>query len=182
MEREASATADEIRRKALERAESITAEARSRLVDRRDDAVQARALALRQESNRILGEARRKSRARLLRLQHEVLQRIRREARSRLARVDAQEALRSRLPEDLDRARGYLADGALAVRASRGLAEHFSARVGRPLQVTADPAILAGFTVTSEDGAVMVDQTLEHRLDAMWPALGIELARALEQP
>lgn len=182
MEREAAAQADEIRRVALARAESITAEGKTRLGGRREDAVDARTIELRQESNRILGEARRKARAQVLQLQQEVLQRIRREVRGRLPGLNADETHRSRLSADLDRARQYLASGPLTVRVSPSLAAHFAGNGHPPIRVTADPAILAGFTVTSADGAVTVDETLEHRLDALWPSLMIELARALEQP
>ena len=181
MERESSAQAEEIRQAAIRRAESMTAEGKTRLGGRREDAVQARALELRQESNRVLGEARRRVRAEVLTLQQEILQRIRREAVSRLPGLIPHEAIRSRLSAELTRARTYLAPGPLTVRVSSGLASHFSGNGHPGLAVTSDPTILSGFTVSSADGAVMVDETLEHRLDAMWPSLAIELAGALEE-
>lgn len=180
MEREAAAREAVVRQRALDEAARITREAEARIAERRKAVVQAECVSLRQETNRRVAAARQEGRAEALRLRAELLGRVRALARERLAGALERETYRAQLPRELASSLEYIPGPGAIVRAAPAFVAALARGNGRNVAVTGDPAILAGFVVRSADGTIEVNQTLEYRLDAMWPTLSINLIRSLE--
>ena len=100
-------------------------------------------------------------------------------ARARLSTALERDEYRGRLERDLAASLEYIRGPGAIVRSAPALVATLARLNGRKVEVTADPAILAGFIVRSADGDIEVNQTLEHRLDARWAELSIDLIRSL---
>lgn len=148
---------------------------------RREATLRARELELRAGAARELEAARRGATRRVLEARAGALHRIRRAAASGLARRAGDPALLPRLRGELADGLGYMGEGPVVIEASEALLPDLRrAMNGRPdVTFVAGPA--GGLVLRAADGSLVVDASLETRLDRAWPALAIELVRRMEE-
>lgn len=101
--------------------------------------------------------------------------------RDRLAAVGQGEAYRNSLAKRFGAAAAAVGDEAAEVRCAPGLESALAPLLAghSGLRVATDPAIVAGFLIHTDDGRLVVDETLEHRLAAETGALSLAAVRAL---
>lgn len=178
---EANAEAERTLAEARREAERIRVEAETEVARRRTATLAAREAELRARAEGDLAEARRAARVEALAARHRMLEEIRAAARARLrevAREDAREDAWARLVvEALD----YAGDEPGMLRCPPEWVESTRAVVrdeGR-IRIETDES-LTGVEIVADNGAWVVDNTLEGRLDRLWPELAIEILRRLE--
>jgi vacuolar-type H+-ATPase subunit E/Vma4 len=176
MEQEARAQAEKISHTARDQAARLLRDARSRLAQRRDAAIGRQRVILQVESRKLVANQRRAARGEVLRLQREVLETVREEARKQLPEAGERTEYRCGMADAYSNALTYLPGQSAKVRVSPAHARDIAAK-GTTLKLVEDASIRAGFIVTSDDGSIAVDQTLDRRLTDLWPALAIELTR-----
>lgn len=175
MEQEARAQAEKISHTARDQAARLLRDARDRLAQRRDAAIGSQRVTLQLESRRLVANRRRAGRGEVLRLQREVLEKVKEEARRQLPEAGQRGEYRCGMADAYSTAIGYLPSESIKVRVSPAQAREISAGNGVKLTLVEDPSIRAGFVVSTADDSITVDQTLDRRLNDLWPALAIEL-------
>jgi vacuolar-type H+-ATPase subunit E/Vma4 len=175
MEEEARVQAEKIMHTAREQAARRLRDARGRLIQRRDEAIGRQRAALQLESRKLVANRRRAGRGEVLRLQWEVLEKVKEEARRQLPEAGQHKEYRCGMADAYSAALGYLPSESIKVRVSPAQARDISAGQGTTLKLVEDSSIRAGFVVSTADDSITVDQTLDRRLDDLWPALAIEL-------
>ncbi len=182
---ERDATAEAERRLAAARAEAaaIRAAAEERLARRRAEVLDARAAELRGRAERALGEARRGGRRLVLEARHRLLGRVLAAARARLPEAMATPEYRAALPAALGAALACAGDAAVVVRCPPALAAAVRDALPRAsgAAVEADSGVRAGFTLATADGVLTVDDTLDGRLERLWPRLAPGVLARVEE-
>jgi fused signal recognition particle receptor len=183
LERDAEAAVQAVRDAAAAEAARIAAESRTQAERRRAEFVAARERELRAAGEVAAAEVGRRTRRAVLEARQGMLDRVFAAARERLAAVATQPAFTERLGDHLAEARAYLGDGPVTVRCPPELTARVR-RLARPadgITVVADPAAGTGLRVTSGDGTVEVDNTLDARLARLRPRLALEVLQRLER-
>ena len=174
-EAEAAALVDAARAEA----EGITVETAARLAGERERRRAAGEARLADVTARAVAQARRRTRAAVLKARQRMLDRVFAAAELALRTAEGAAAFLARLPDDLAEARSYLPAGRARVHCRPAL----RARVRRltrgdaALSVEPDPDSGTGLRLVAADGSVEVDLTLETRLAQLRPVLALELLR-----
>ncbi|HXF96362.1 MAG TPA: V-type ATP synthase subunit E [Gemmatimonadales bacterium] len=183
LEREAAEQAQALIAAAQAECARITAASEERAAEYRRRALAPREAELRAEAERALAAARREARRAELDARARLLDRIFAGARELFPVTIAGEAYRRALPGFLAEALACVGPGPARVRCHPALTEairHALGNAGRgEVTVEPDPAVGSGFVLTTADGRVTVDHTLESRLARARPRLALEALRAL---
>ena len=180
LEDEARTRMEEVLGRARAEATALREAADAARTARREATLRARELELRAGVARELEVARRAATRRVLEARARALDRIRRAAEARLAGRAGDPALLPRLRAELADGLGYLGEGPVVIEASEALLPDLRrAMNGRP-EVTFVAGTTGGLVLRAADGSLVVDASLETRLDRAWPALSIELVRRME--
>ena len=144
--------------------------ARAKAQEETDQLVQARLAEIQEESGRQISAADNEARADLFRRREAIRQEVFAKARERIAAFTQTPAYEDFLVASAQRIHQTM-QGRCAVlhmrEQDRAHAAAVSARLGRSITLHIDDSIqLGGITVTSPDGALMVDDTLDSRLQA----------------
>ena len=181
LEHEAGTRMEEVLGRARAEATALREAADAARTARREATLRARELELRAAAARELEAARRAATRRVLEARAAALDRVRRATEARLAGRAGDPALLPRLRDELADGLGYLGEGPVVVEASEALLPDLRrAMNGRP-EVTFVAGRTAGLVLRAADGSLVVDASLETRLDRAWPALAIELVRRMEE-
>lgn len=166
LQREAEAEIAAIELAARTEAETIRARTETDLTAQRE-----KVLAERDERRRVIVEqalaaARRGARRSVLEARERLLGRVLAAARERFPAMLEAAEYRAGLPPQVVESLECLGDRAGTLRCHPGLQQELERLVGaRPgVSIVPDPAIGSGFKLVSDDGAMMIDATLEDRL------------------
>lgn len=166
LQREAEAEIAAIELAARTEAETIRARTETDLTAQRE-----KVLAERDERRRVIVEqalaaARRGARRSVLEARERLLGRVLAAARERFPEMLEAAEYRAGLPPQVVESLECLGDRAGTLRCHPGLQQELERLVGaRPgVSIVLDPAIGSGFKLVSDDGAMMIDATLEDRL------------------
>ncbi len=181
--RSAQDEAERRRARAREEAERIVAEARARVAGRVATAVAEREACRRGELRRELARERRARRSALLERRDRQLASVLELTRARLPEVLRRPQYRTSLTRDLTEAATYLGDEGAVVRAPPVLREPIEEWLARRADwsLELDPTRTTGPVITSLDGRLTVDLSLETRLGARWERLSQQVARWLAE-
>lgn len=184
LEREARAQADALLAEARATAAQIAREAEERLAQRRGAVLGARAAELRRAAAAALAEVRWNGRRAVLEARQRLLDRVFAAAHALFAGAVAGEAYGAALPAHLTEALRSVGDEPAVIRCPAALAPRVRAAVAGREQVTvdADPAARPGIVVVTRDGAIVVDNTLEGRLERLRLRLAIAVLARLGSP
>ncbi len=129
-----------------------------------------------------LVDARRRARDAELVARDHLLARVLDRARARLPAALARPEFRAGLPRLLEEALEALGDRPAILRAPPALLGVLEplARARPRLELQADPAAGSGFVLTSADGSLRIDATLEHRLAQLAPRLRQDILARLK--
>jgi V/A-type H+/Na+-transporting ATPase subunit E len=167
-------------------ADGILAAARAGFERTRAETLSAREAELHAAAGARLAAAGREARSVILQARERLLDDVLTVALDRLADASRSDAYRSTLAARLDAALVYLGEAPGVIRCSPDLVEPLAslataeADAGGELTVEADGAIRGGFRLSSHDGGLEIDETLEGRLEQLRPAITIELVRRIE--
>jgi len=182
LERDANAQIDQLLAQARAEANRITAAATAALAQRRGTATDARERTRRREVEQAVTRARRTARRSVLEARERLLERVFAAARGELPAAAAGPGYRAGLPAALDGALAAVGHEQVVIRCPEALARDLEQL--RPesesVSVVVDPATGSGFRLTTADGAVEVDATLESRLDRLRPELARRVLAQLE--
>lgn len=174
--------ADALRTAAKDEAARILAAAMQRVEERRNTQRVSRATTLDAASAAERAAARHAARVAVSEARARCLDRIFAAAHARLPAVVSTPAGAARLEADLHEALDYLPPGAATVFTAPAAADvaHRTVAAQRPgTRVDIDRALETGTRVASDDGRMVIEVSLESRLDAMRRSLAIALARML---
>ena len=183
LEREAAQQVAAVRAASESEAARISGDSDARLARRKREALGAREAELRGAAEAAIGAARRTARRAVLEARARFLGRVFDAARAIFPATLDTDAYRAALPEHVAEALRALSDEAAVIRCPPGLSEIVRRAAGdrKGVTVRGDPGALPGVTATSSDGAIVVDNTLDGRLDRLRSELAIELlARVAE--
>jgi vacuolar-type H+-ATPase subunit E/Vma4 len=181
LEREAVAQAESLVADARARAATATAAAEARVAGRRRELLDERERRQRATAETALVAARRAARGRALEARARLLERVFAVASARLPSVIGEDAFRAVLPARLAAARACLGGAPAVLRCAPSLATELRRRAkGDGVAVEPDAAVATGFLVATRDGAVEVDETLQHALERRRPRLALDVVRALD--
>ena len=176
------ASAESLRTRAGQEAAALRATVTTRIARTRVSAVADREAAVRRDIEARLAEERQSLNRLLLRDRDALLGTILAAARTLIPEAARAPSYQAVLAHDVAEGMSYL-EG-LSVEACTAPAQQESvARMLEPHSLATlrvDPAISAGVRLIGEQGAVIVDATLEGRLVAGWPELRIAVARDIE--
>lgn len=185
LEREADAEIARVREDAQARMAELTEAAERRMAARRQMTLGRREAEARAELERALAGTRQAARAQVLNTRGALLERLFARLRADLSDVAASAPYRARLAGQLKTLMRFTGDQPVTVRCNPGLAATLrsvlrtnGAGNGRP-HLQPDRHIAAGFSLTTQSGALEVDATLENRLERMRPRLALEALRML---
>ena len=166
---------------AREEAAGIRREADRRFADRSGAALGAHSRSVTDAMERAVAQAVREERTAELNARARARDRVFAAVRERLASVGRGEAYRASLPKRFEAAAAAVGGDAAEVRCAPGLETVLAPlTAGHPgMRVTTDPAIVAGFSIHTDDERLAVDETLEHRLAGDAGALSLVAMRAL---
>jgi vacuolar-type H+-ATPase subunit E/Vma4 len=172
LERDAGAEIERVLAAGRAEADRIATAAAADRDRRRRAAAQDRERQQRELSEHGLGDTRRAARRTVLEAQHALLQRVFQAVRARLPAAAASPAFGQTLPDRLKAALAALGDEAAVIHCTDPLASSLkSCLPGKRATIVADLTCGSGFTVATGDGAVLVDETLEARLERQRSAL-----------
>lgn len=182
LEREGKEDAERVVADARAEAARLRAAAEEDLDRRRRDRVEPEGRRLRAEAAAALAVARHTARRAQLLARDRLLERIFAAARELLAAAAGSEAYRRTLGRRVEEAASYAGDSPAVLRCPPALAHTLAPVVASLLNLTVEPDAGAppGFSITSADGAVSVDQTLTGRLAQLAPQLAIDLVARLQ--
>lgn len=183
LERDADAQVEQVLAQARAEADRITTESTAGLELRRRETTSARDRARVQEVEHAVTLARREARRSILEARERLLERVFASARTELPAAAASPAYRASLPAALHGALAAVGGAQAVIRCPETLAPDLER--ARPcgaeaVPVNVDPATGSGFRVTSADGAVEVDDTLEGRLERLRFVLARRVLAQLE--
>jgi vacuolar-type H+-ATPase subunit E/Vma4 len=172
LERDARAEIERVLADSRSEAERIAAAAATERDRRRHAAAQDRERDRRTLTERGLSDARRAARRAVLEAQQVLLERVFAASRARLpAAVDSAD-FEEAVPARVSAALVALGNEPAAIHCPEALVETLKRHVAADrATVVVDPACGSGFTVATADGSVLVDETLETRLERQHPAL-----------
>jgi vacuolar-type H+-ATPase subunit E/Vma4 len=184
LERDAEARLAAVRAEARAAASQLRAEASTQLARRRSMDLATRAAELDTVAREAIDAARRGAASRSLAARAEALDAILASARARLATVVPDATLQRGIQRDAAAALEYLGETAAVVRCppawGPALRQSLAGRPGVRLEESDE--VGAGMIVLASDRHIEIDATLDARLTRLWPALAIELLRAVESP
>jgi vacuolar-type H+-ATPase subunit E/Vma4 len=182
LERDGGAQAEALLTQARAMAAAITREADELVARRRADALGMRGTELRGVAEVALGEARRGARRAVLAARQRLLERVFNAARDLFAEAMSADTYRAALPTHLAEALNAVGDAPAVLRCPETLVPAVRAAVARKkhLTVQGDPRARPGVTVTTTDGAIEVDNTLEGRLERLRARLALEVLARLD--
>lgn len=183
LERDATAQAEHLVAEARATAALLTSTAAQAIERRRGETREVHEREQRAVVQAALSTARRAARREVLEARERLLDRVFAAARSALPQALAHRAYRAALPERLAAALACVEEGGeAALRVPAALAADVRAAVsgnGR-VTVSVDHDAGSGFRLTTADGILEVDDTLETRLDTQRPRLARDVLRQLE--
>jgi vacuolar-type H+-ATPase subunit E/Vma4 len=174
LERDANAQIEQLLAQARAEAEGLTTAMAAALAQRQGAAADARKRTRLIEVEQAVTRARRAARRSVLEARERLLERVFAAARGELPAAAAGAGYRAGLPAALAGALAAVGGAEAVIRCPEALArdlERLRPPATPPVRVVVDPAAGSGFRVTSTDGAVEVDDTLESRLDRLRPEL-----------
>lgn len=179
----AERTAQEILAEARARADRIEAEADRQIEEKRHAVLTKKDRELQNEARAKVAAARHAAMRAVLLAKAEVVNRVLENAKARLPAAAQSRAYRSGLERELREAAAFLGEDGGVVRCSKTLepALREAARELAKLSVRTDDEVKSGFQVVGANGSVVVDATLETRLDRLASTLGIEIHKRLEE-
>jgi len=181
LEREAEAEISRVMDDARARAAEVIAAAERRMAARRQLSLEQRTAEARAEHERALATARAAARAPVLAARAALLDRLFAGLRAKLPAVAASAAYRAALARQLEVLSAFAGDRPSTVRCNPALV----ATLRRAMKtkgrwpIRPDSSIAAGFRLTTTDGVLEVDATLETRLEQLRPRLALEALAAL---
>lgn len=169
---------------ARDQAATLRRESDQRLAERSATALRERTRAVGKDVERAVADAVRLERLGELSAQVRARDRVLAAAQAKLGPRALAADYRAILAERFARAADVMGEDPARVRCAPALAPSLRplARDRHNLRVEPDAAIAAGFTIESDDGRVVVDEVLEHRLSADADALGQLALEALGRP
>ena len=181
LEREAEAEISRVMDGARARAAEIVAAAQQRIALRREQTLAQRTAAARAEHERALAATRAAARAQVLAARAALLDRLFARLRAELPAVAGSAAYRAGLAGQLERLRSFAGERSLTVHCNPALAATLRnvMRTNGRLPIRPDSQIAGGFRLTTADGKLEVDATLEDRLERLRPQLALEALAAL---
>lgn len=179
----AERTAEEILAEARTRADRIEADAERQIEEKRHVVLTKKDRELQAEARAKVAAARHAAMRAVLLAKAEVVNRVLEEAKARLPTAAQRQAYRSVLERELGEAVSFLGEQGGVARCSKKLetAIRELARKLPNVSVQTDDAIASGFRVVGADGSVVIDATLETRLDRLASTLAIEIHQGLEE-
>jgi vacuolar-type H+-ATPase subunit E/Vma4 len=181
LEREAEAEISRVMDDARARAAEIVVAAEQRIALRREQTLEQRTTEARAEHERALASRRADARTRVLAARAALLDRLFVRLRLELPAVAASAAYRAGLGRQLEHLSSFAGDRSITVHCNPALAatlRNVMPTNGR-LPIRPDPHIAAGFRLTTADGTLEIDATLETRLEQLRPRLALEALAAL---
>jgi vacuolar-type H+-ATPase subunit E/Vma4 len=181
LEREAEAEIARVLDDARARAVELTRVADESIAARRGATLERRETAARKEHERALAGARHTARAQVLEARAALLDRLFVQIRVALPELARSTAYRRSLATQLRRLSAFAGDQPVTVRCMPALATTLRRliKTNGHVRIRGDPRIAAGFFVTTVDGALDVDGSLESRLERLRPQLALEALAAL---
>ena len=181
LERDANAQIEQLLAQARAEADRLTAAGSEALQRRRDDAHSVGERSRYQEVAHAVTLARRGARRSVLEARARLLERVFVAARSALPDAAAGAAYRAALPAALAGALAAIGNEPAVIRCPQALAADVDRlRPVDRVSVVVDPASGSGFRLTTVDGKVEVDDTLEARLERLRPILARRVLAQLE--
>ena len=172
--REAEATAERLRADARAEAATLTALSVEVAGRRRQAEVDQVVRRRRDEVERAVALARHGARDEVLRARDRLLRRVERAVRAAFPAALASPQYRAGLPRRMEGALACFPEGeVVAARCAAALVEPVSAAWpgGRRAEVRADETLGSGFVLSSADGTIDIEDTLEARFEALRPEL-----------
>lgn len=181
LEREADAAIARVLEEGRTRAAAIIAESDRRIADRKRATLDVREAEARTAFERALATARYQARGRVLAARETLLQRVFVALREFLPEITGTEAYRARLAEELPRALAFAGERPVTVRCTPALVTVLQrlAKTNGRLRVEPTSQIASGYRVTTMDGGLEVDATLEGWMEQLRPRLALEALAAL---
>ncbi len=181
LEREAEAEIARVLDDARARAAEITRTADERIAARRGAALGHREAAARKEHERALAAVRHAARARVLEARARLLDRFFVHIRAMLPELATSAAYRRNLATRLERLSAFAGDQPFTLRCTPALATTLRRliKTNGHVRIRGDARVVAGFFVTTADGALDVDGSLESRLERLRPQLALDALAAL---
>lgn len=170
IQRSADRTEADLLAQANARRQEALDRARAKVTEETDQWVNARFAEIREESGRMICAAENEARAALFRRREAIRQDVFEKARQQIAAFTETPEYGAFLVASAERIHAAM-KGQCAVlnmrQADRSFAAQVSARLGHSITLHVDPEIqLGGISVISSDGTMMVDDTLDSRLQA----------------
>lgn len=181
LEREAETEISRVLDDARARAAELVAAAKQRSTALREQTLEQRTATARAEHERALATTRAVARAQVLAARGALLDRLFDRLRAELPAVARSAAYRAGLARELERLRAFAGDRSVTVRCNPALVATLRNVVksnGR-LPIRPDVHITAGFRLSTADGTLEIDATLENRLERLRPQLALEALAAL---
>lgn len=177
LEREAAQQVAALRAGAEAEAARITQEADAHLAHRKQDALGAREAELRGAAETAVGAARGTARRLMLEARERFLGRVFDSARAMFPAALASEAFQTALPRHVAEALRPLSGEPTVIRCPAALGDAVRrAAAGREgVTVESDPQARAGITAETPEHAILVDNSLEARLERLRPRLAIDV-------
>ena len=179
--REAETEISRVLDDARARAAEIVAAAEQRIALRREQTLEQRTATTRAEHERALATTRVAARAQVLTARGALLDRLFDRLRAELPAVARSAAYRAGLPRQLEHLKTFAGNRSVAVSCNPALAPTLRnvVKTNGRLPIRADSEIAAGFRLTTADGTLEIDATLENRLERLRPQLALEALAAL---
>ena len=181
LQREAETEISRVMDDARARAAEIIAAAEQRITLRREQTLEQRTATARTEHERALAGTRAAARAQVLAARAALLDRLFARLRAELPAVAGSAAYRAGLGRQLEHVRSFAGERSITVHCNPALAatlRNVMRKNGR-LPVRPDPHVAGGFRLTTADGMLEIDATLEDRLERLRPQLALEALAAL---
>ena len=169
---------------ARDQAAALRRESDQRLAERSASALRERTRAVGRDVERAVADAVRLERLGEMSAQVRARDRVLTAARAKLGSRALAADYRATLTQRFAQAADVIGEDPARVRCATALVPSLQplARERANLRVEPDPGIAAGFTIETDDGRVVVDEVLEHRLSADADALGQLALEALGRP
>ncbi len=179
----AEKTAESLMTSARNEADRIREDAERRIEERRSAVLGKKDRELRDQARQQVAAARHAAMRSVLVAKAQVVERVLEEARSRLPAAAQSEAYRAGLKGEIEDAVAFIGNHRGEVRCSPPLRSAIEeASQGLPhLSVEAADDVGSGFRLLGDEGSVVVDATLETRLERLASTLAIEIHKRLEE-
>jgi vacuolar-type H+-ATPase subunit E/Vma4 len=181
LERETDAEVTRVLDEARAQAADLTRAAEQRMAERRAAMLGKRETEARAQHERALAGLRLSARARVLQARAALLDRVFEALRAALPELAQSTAYRRDLAQRVHRLSAFAGDQAVTVRCTPALSAALRRLVqtNGHIRIRSDASIAAGLLVTTADGALDVDGSLESRLEQLRPQLALEALAAL---